>query len=89
MDKTALTNKKKQMIFRCAHRGTKEMDLFLGNFAKQYVPGFDEAMLLQFEEFITNPDPDIYNWITRREEIPEQWNNDVAALLLAFDLHQS
>ena len=28
---------KKQIIFRSAHRGTKEMDLLLGNFVKKYI----------------------------------------------------
>ena len=28
---------KKQIIYRSTHRGTKEMDLLLGNFVKKYI----------------------------------------------------
>ncbi len=62
------------------------MDLLLGNFAKTHVPDFDERQLTLFEKFITNSDPDIYNWVTEREPIPEQWDNEIAQLLLAFNL---
>lgn len=86
MDNCNLTNKKKKLIFRCGHRGTKEMDLLLGEFAKAHVPNFNEAQLALFEDFITNSDPDIYNWVTAREPIPAQWNNEIAELLLAFNL---
>lgn len=88
MDKNALTNKKKQLIFRCGHRGTKEMDLLLGEFAKRHVPDFNEEQLLLFEDFVKNSDPDIYNWMTGRETIPDQWNNEIAQMVLSFDLHE-
>ena len=35
-----MTNKeilKRQIIYRATHRGTKEMDLILGDFVKRYV----------------------------------------------------
>lgn len=89
MDKMAFTNKKKQLIFRCNHRGTKEMDLLLGSFAKKYVPDFDENQLQQFEELITNSDPDIYNWMTKKEKIPQEWQNEISAKLIGFELNNS
>ncbi|MFP4314570.1 MAG: succinate dehydrogenase assembly factor 2 [Alphaproteobacteria bacterium] len=63
---------RKRLIFRSEHRGTKEMDLLLGSFAKKYVPDFNEKELTEYEELLTNNDPDLYNWITGREEAPEE-----------------
>lgn len=66
-----LENKRKRLIFRAGHRGTKEMDLLLGSFAAAYVRGFDESTLAEFEEFLEHNDPDLYNWITGQETAPD------------------
>lgn len=66
-----LENKRKRLIFRAGHRGTKEMDLLLGSFAEAYVRGFDNQTLAEFDEFLNENDPDLYNWITGQEKAPE------------------
>ncbi|MBI1300039.1 MAG: succinate dehydrogenase assembly factor 2 [Alphaproteobacteria bacterium] len=66
-----LDRRRKRLIFRADHRGTKEMDLLLGSFAKKYVPNFSEQELEEFEDLLTHNDPDLYNWITGKEEAPE------------------
>lgn len=63
---------RKRLIFRSEHRGTKEMDLLLGSFARRYVPEFSEAELLDYQELLQNNDPDLYNWITGQEAPPAQ-----------------
>ena len=43
-----MTNKeilKKQIIYRSTHRGTKEMDLLLGNFTKKNINIFNDSDL--------------------------------------------
>ena len=43
-----MTNKeilKKQIIYRSMHRGTKEMDILLGNFVKTYINEFNDNEL--------------------------------------------
>ena len=43
-----MTNKeilKKQIIYRATHRGTKEMDILLGNFVKKYIEEFNDNEL--------------------------------------------
>ena len=34
-----------QIIYRSSHRGSKEMDLLLGNFVKKYINVFDDKDL--------------------------------------------
>ncbi len=63
-------NQRKRLIFRSGHRGTKEMDLLLGGFAAQNVPGFTPAQLDEYQGFLENNDPDLYNWISGQEEPP-------------------
>ena len=66
-----IENKRRRLIFRSGHRGTKEMDLILGSFAAQNVPNFSEEELAAYDLLLTNNDPDLYNWITEKETAPE------------------
>lgn len=64
------TNKRKRLIFRSWHRGTREMDLIMGTFADQHIAEFNEAELKEYEDILDNPDPDLYDWIAGRVEAP-------------------
>ncbi len=55
--------RRKRALYRAGHRGTKELDLILGRYAEERVPGMDEATLVRFEEFLALPDTDIDQWI--------------------------
>ena len=44
----------KQIIYRSIHRGTKEMDLLLGNFVKKYIKTFNlnELKAMGYKPFV-------------------------------------
>ena len=73
------TRRRKKLVFRAWHRGTREADLLLGRFAEAHVPGFDATQLDQFEALLTENDPDIYDWLTERQAAPAAYG---AVLLL-------
>ncbi len=77
-----LNNKRKKLIFRSWHRGTKEMDLLMGSFADQNLQSFDESALALYEDILNHNDPDLYNWISGREEPPANVRNQVFDALL-------
>jgi len=72
-----LEDKRKRLIYRSWHRGTREMDLLLGTFADKEVPGFTESEMEMFEALLQENDPDPYNWLTGKEEPPANIINDV------------
>ena len=76
--------KRKQLIFRSWHRGTREIDLLLGSFAEAHIPQFNEAQLATYERFLNNSDPDIFNWITGQEPVPPSQDSDVVKLMMKF-----
>lgn len=82
----SLENTRRKLIFRADHRGTKEMDLLMGGFAKKHVPDFNEDELAQFEELLQENDPNLYNWITGKEEPPEHVQCAVYERLKSFKL---
>ena len=43
---------KKQIIYRSSHRGTKEMDIFLGNFVKRYIEELNDNDLKDLDQIL-------------------------------------
>tara|TARA_B100001540_G_C15685282_1_gene586733 strand:+ start:400 stop:657 length:258 start_codon:yes stop_codon:yes gene_type:complete len=73
---------KKKIIFKASHRGSKEMDIMLGNFIKKYIELFNENELGLFNDILECDDDDIYQWIIGKKEIPSQYSNRVFSLLI-------
>jgi antitoxin CptB len=59
-----LDDRRKRLLFRCWHRGTREMDLILGRFADAEIADLAEHDLAQLEIIIDVPDPDLYAALT-------------------------
>ena len=57
---------KKQIIYRSMHRGTKEMDLLLGNFVKKYIDEFNTDELKDLEKLLFIEDETIYKWYVKK-----------------------
>ena len=55
-----LDDRRKRLLFRCWHRGTREMDLILGRFADAEIADLVDTELAQLEHLIELPDPDLY-----------------------------
>ena len=56
----------KQVIYRSSHRGTKEMDLLLGNFVKKYVDELNVTELKDLEKLLFIEDEVIYKWYIKK-----------------------
>ncbi len=74
--------RRKRLIFRSWHRGTKEMDLILGTFADRHIQSFTEDELDEFERILGYNDPDLYDWITEKTPVPANIRNNVFERLL-------
>lgn len=59
-----LDDRRKRLLFRCWHRGTREMDLILGRFADAEISGLRDSELTELERLIDVPDPDLYAALT-------------------------
>jgi antitoxin CptB len=76
--------RRKRLLFRSWHRGTREADLLLGSFAEAYLAGFDAKQLDRYEALLECPDADLFDWITGRSVSPPEFDTEVTRLLLAF-----
>lgn len=72
---------RRQLVFRCWHRGTREADMILGSFADRHVTSFGLEELQALARLLERSDPDIYNWMTGREPVPPEHDTSVMTLL--------
>lgn len=61
-----------KLIYRSWHRGTKELDLILGNFIQDNISDMKETDIKVYEDLLASEDPEIYNWIVKSENPPNQ-----------------
>ena len=80
----AISIMRKRLLFRSWHRGTREIDLLLGGFADAHMQTLPPEQLEQYDRFLNNSDPDIYNWITGAEPVPFAEETDVVRFLVGF-----
>ena len=72
-----LDARRKRLLFRCWHRGTREMDLIIGRFADAHLADLSEAELTELEQLIELPDPDLYAALTGAGSIPPEMRGSV------------
>ena len=62
---------RKRLLIRSWRRGTKELDLILGRFSDKNLNEFKMSELNLYEQFLSNDDYLIYNWLFSKEESPK------------------
>jgi antitoxin CptB len=61
----------RRLLFRATHRGTHENDLLLGGFVRAQMAMLDDADLTALEALLELPDPELADWLTGRQPIPD------------------
>ena len=77
---------KKQIIYRSMHRGTKEMDLLLGNFVKKYVDELNVTELKDLEKLLFIEDEILYKWYIKKNSDKLIPKTKVSIMLKNFKL---
>ena len=76
--------RRKRLLFRSWHRGTRELDLLLGGFAERYLSTFSTNQLEVYEQLLEFSDLDIYHWITEVKSVPAFAQSEILTLLQNF-----
>jgi antitoxin CptB len=75
MDETpTLDDRRRRLLFRANHRGTKETDLLVGGFVAARVARFTDAEIDVLEAIMELPDPWLADWLTGRLPIPAAYD---------------
>lgn len=74
----------KRLAYRAHHRGFKEADLLVGQFADAHLATMSESELDEFERVLELIDQDIYDWYLGRAPVPADAQSGVLTRLMAF-----
>ncbi|MDK1386279.1 succinate dehydrogenase assembly factor 2 [Sinorhizobium sp. 8-89] len=84
-----LDPRRRRILFRSWHRGIREMDLILGQFAEAELATLSDAELDELETIMREEDNDLVRWITGEQPLPERYAtalfNRIAAYRPDFD----
>ena len=67
-----LSPRRRRLLFRAWHRGTKEADLMIGTFVKRNIAAFSEGELEELESVLELQDVDLADWLSGRRAIPPE-----------------
>jgi antitoxin CptB len=78
-----LDDRRKRLLFRCWHRGTREMDLLLGRFADAEIATLADDAMAELERLLEVPDPDLYAALTCDKPLPAEFDTALFARIKA------
>jgi len=81
-----LDPRRRRLLFRCWHRGIREMDLVLGRFADAHIASLSEAELDEIERWLEVPDQRIYAWVNGSQAAPAEVDTALFRRLRDFHL---
>jgi antitoxin CptB len=79
-----LDDRRKRLLFRCWHRGTREMDLILGRFADAEIASLSDDELAQLEHLIEVPDPDLYAAVSGNRALAVEYASSLFDRIRSF-----
>jgi len=80
-----LDARRRKLLFRCWHRGMREVDLIMGRFADAAVDALSDDELAEFERLIEVPDHDLLAWVTGEAAVPAAYDTPLFRRLRDFN----
>ncbi len=74
----------RRVMHRAHYMGSNENDILFGGFAEKYLASLSPAQLDKFEALLANNDTDLFNWVTGKEPVPAEWDDEVMTRIKSF-----
>lgn len=84
-----LDPRRRRLLFRCWHRGIREMDLVLGRFADARLPALSDRELDELEGWMEIPDQQMFAFVNGAETAPDELDTPLFRALLAFHRNET
>ncbi|MGN7618793.1 MAG: succinate dehydrogenase assembly factor 2 [Ehrlichia sp.] len=81
-----LLEKRKKLLYRSLHRGCKEMDIILGNFALHHIYVLSHEDIDRYEKIVNVNDHQLYKYITGEESIPISLDSGMMMNIINFNM---
>lgn len=79
-----MDDRRKRILYRATHRGTKEADFVVGGFFRETAAAIPDAKLDEADTLLDVPDLDLMDWLMGRLPVPEEWRGTLFDQLLAY-----
>ena len=79
-----LDGRRRRLLFRCRHRGIREMDFVLGRFADAELPRLTDAEMDVLESWLDIPDQQMFAWVNGSEPTPLEMDTSMFRRLSNF-----
>ena len=79
-----LDPRRRRILFRAWHRGIREMDLILGQFADTELARLEGEELDEFEAILGEDDNDLFKWTCGKEPVPGHRQTPMFTRIMAF-----
>tara|TARA_B100000315_G_C14306676_1_gene464366 strand:+ start:48 stop:338 length:291 start_codon:yes stop_codon:yes gene_type:complete len=80
-----LSIKRKKILFKCTHRGTKELDTLLGNYASNHINVLKNKELDDLDIILRFNDMDLFKILTEKKEINKKMNKFFVKKIIKFN----
>ena len=80
--------RRKRLVMRAGHRGTKEMDIIFTRWTNLRLADADDETLDNFEDLLEENDQDLYQWVTGQSLPPVKFKAIVTDLQKIVGTHK-
>jgi len=77
--------RKKKILFKCTHRGTKELDILLGNYVSNHINKLKSKELDYLDVILDFNDIDLFKILTKKKRINEKMNKFFVKKIIKFN----
>lgn len=79
--------RRKRILYRATHRGTKESDAIVGGFFEGAVATLPDGKLDEADALLDEADVDLIDWVMGRQPVPDRWRNSLFDDVLDYYRH--
>jgi antitoxin CptB len=84
-----LDARRRRLLFRCWHRGIREMDLVYGGFADAHIADMSDGELDAFEKLLELRDQQVLDWVTGAQTPPPDYDTALFRRLRDFQTREA
>ncbi|MEO4040527.1 succinate dehydrogenase assembly factor 2 [Hoeflea sp. CAU 1731] len=79
-----LDKRRRKILFRCWHRGIREMDIVMGQFADRNIDKLTDDELDTLERILEVDDRDLIRWVTGEVDTPADFDTALFRAICAY-----
>jgi len=76
--------RRKRILYRATHRGTKESDAIIGGYFTATVADIPDNKLDEADALLDESDPDLMDWVMGKKPVPDRWQGTLFDGVLAY-----